>query len=157
MVCVAAGLGVIAQQALHSFEAAASRARQALLQVALSGVAADVAEAVRCGQRFAHLQGGRLHTTVLVIKLSVACLTQGCSAGQRVRLFLLPLMLSGASARSAGCIRMHTAMTLSAIRPALCVCIHHQAAAKCYIDMVPCRGGCSCTAAAWLQKASCRS
>ena len=73
--CVASGLGDIAQQALHSFEAAASRARQALLQAALSGAAAEVAEAVSCGQRFAHLQGGSLLTPVLVIKLSVAYAT----------------------------------------------------------------------------------
>ena len=89
MVCVAAGLGDIAQQALHSFEAAASRARQALLQAALSGGAADVAEAVRCGQRFAHLQGGSFLTTVLAIKLLVACATQGRFAGKCAPLFLL--------------------------------------------------------------------
>ena len=92
MVCVAAGLGNIAQQALHSFEAAASRARQALLQAALSGAAADVAEAVRCGQRFAHLQGGTLLTPVLVIKVSAACATQSRFAGKWVPLFLLPLI-----------------------------------------------------------------
>ena len=134
--CVAAGLGVIAQQALHSFETAASRGRQALLQAALSGVAADVAEAVRCGQRFAHLQGGSLHTPVLVIKLSVACLSQGCFASRCVPLFLLPLVLAVARAHPTGCLKNacgHDAVRLEETGPALRVCIHLQAAADCSI------------------------
>ena len=125
--CVAAGLGTIAQQALHSFEAAASRARQALLQAALSGAAADVAEAVRCGQRFAHLQGESLLTPMAAMKLSVACAPteplcwQKCASAPPAPRALVgkrtPCWLStNACGHNAVCIAIKT--------PALCFCIH---------------------------------